>query len=411
VVELALRIRPSVVGDRSMTGAQLKELEKSTTEEMLVSVVLPCLNEAEGVGPCVEQALRTIHGMGCKGEVVVVDNGSTDGSAEIAMGAGARVVREERRGYGSAYLRGFAEAKGKYLVMADADGTYDLTDLPKFIAPLESGKYDLVMGNRFGGLMEPGAMSWSHRRIGNPILSGLLRLMFHTSVADSHCGMRAFTREAYKRMSPQTEGMEFASELVVNALRENLRIHEEAIPYSVRAGESKLNGPRDAWRHVRFMLLYSPSYLFLLPGMLFIMVGLGLSLLMAGGPREIFGREWDFHALLFGILALILGYNLVLLDLFAKTFSMEAGLAPAGRWLRRFSNLFSLERGVMIGAVLCLAGFLLELKIVTDWARTGFGTLMAVRGVAIGMAAILIGAQTVFASFLLSLLQLHRRRS
>ncbi len=252
-------------------------------------------------------------------------------------------------------------------------------------------------------------MSWSHRWIGNPILSGMLRLLFHTRIGDSHCGMRSFTREAYERMRLRTTGMEFASELVVNALREGLRIREIPISYRPRIGESKLSGFRDAWRHVRFMLIYSPSYLFQLPGLLLIVVGGALAVLLAGGARELFGRVWDYHVFLFGVLALILGFNLVLFDLFAKTFSMGVGFARVERWLGRFHRLFTLERGLALGVLAFLAGLGLEAKIVYDWARSGYGELMAVRGVVIGMTAMVLGAQTVFASFLLSLLQVKHR--
>lgn len=377
--------------------------------EIEVSVVMPCLNEAEGVGVCVEKALRAIASMGVSGEVVVVDNGSTDGSPEIAARAGARVVHERRRGYGSAYLRGFAEARGRYLVMGDADDTYDFLAIPQFIAPLREQGFDMVMGSRLKGNILPGAMPWSHRWIGNPILSGMLRLLFKTSVSDSHCGMRAFTREAYQRMRLQTTGMEFASEMVVNSLRENLKIHEIPITYHPRIGESKLNGFRDAWRHVRFMLLFSPSYLFQLPGFLLMLIGAILVPLLAGGPRELFGRTWDYHALLFGVLALILGYNLILFDVFAKTFSMGADFARPGQWLGRLQRVYSLERGLILGGLVFLAGLGLEVKIVLDWLRTGGGELMAVRGIVIGMTALVMGAQTVFASFLISLMLIPRR--
>src|SRR5215470_17704518 len=232
------------------------------TGEVWVSVVMPCLNEADGVGKCVEKARRALGEMGVHGEVVVVD----DGSAEIAARAGARVIHEPRRGYGSAYLRGFAEARGRYLVMGDADDTYDFSRIADFIAPLEAGGCDMVMGTRLRGTILPGAMPWSHRWIGNPILSGMLKLLYHTRISDSHCGMRAFTRDAYERMNLRTTGMEFASEIVVNSLRARLRIHELPITYHPRIGESKLSGFRDAWRHVRFMLMYAPSYLFQLPG-------------------------------------------------------------------------------------------------------------------------------------------------
>lgn len=378
-------------------------------DEIEVSVVMPCLNEAESVGVCVEKAWRALRAMGVSGEVVVVDNGSTDGSPEIAEKAGARVVHERRRGYGSAYLRGFAEARGRYLVMGDSDDSYDFLDIPNFIQPLKERGFDMVIGSRLKGNILPGAMPWSHRWIGNPILSGMLRLLFRTRVSDSHCGMRAFTRDAYERMRLQTTGMEFASEMVVNSLRAELKIHEIPITYHPRVGESKLMGLRDAWRHVRFMLQFSPSYLFQLPGLLLMVAGALLMVLLAGGPRQAFGRTWDYHVLLFGAAALILGYNLVLFDVFAKTFSMGAGFARPRQWLRRLDRWYSLERGLIAGVLLFLAGLGLEIKILVDWLNTGSGPLMAVRGVVIGMTAMVMGAQTVFASFLISLMLIERR--
>ena len=381
----------------------------SSGGEIEVSVVMPCLNEAESVGTCVEKALRALHAMGVSGEVVVVDNGSTDGSPEVAAKAGARVVHERRRGYGSAYLRGFAEARGRYLVMGDSDDSYDFLAIPEFIAPLKNDGFDMVIGSRLKGKILPGAMPWSHRYIGNPILSGMLRLLFRTSVSDSHCGMRAFTRDAYERMRLQTTGMELASEMVVNSLRAQLKIHEIPITYHPRTGDSKLDGFRDAWRHVRFMLMFSPSYLFQLPGLLLVLIGGILMLALAGGPREMFGRVWDWHPLIFGSLALTLGYNLVLFDVCAKTFSMGAGFARPMQWLGRLSRWFSLERGLLIGGILFLAGLGLEVKIVADWLRAGAGEMMAVRGIVIGMTAMVMGAQTVFASFLVSLMLIERR--
>jgi len=375
----------------------------------LVSVVMPCLNEAGAVGQCVETAWRTLKDMQVAGEVIVVDNGSIDGSAEIAAQAGARVIHERRRGYGAAYLRGFQEARGTYLVMGDSDGSYEFTDIPRFIEPLVQHRYDMVIGTRLKGNIMPGAMPWSHRWIGNPILSGMLRLLFHTRLSDSHCGMRAFSRDAYRQLPMRATGMEFASELVVNALRAHLRILEIPITYRPRTGESKLVGPRDAWRHVRFMLLYSPSYLFQLPGLLLVLVGAFLVASLAEGPRVLFGRQWDFHVLLFGALMLILGYNLVLFDVFAKTYSMGAGFVSTTHWLRRLLVSFSLEKGLLAGAVLFLFGLGLEVKIVVEWATSGYGELMAVRGIVVGMIAMVVGAQTIFASFLTSLLLIQRR--
>jgi glycosyltransferase involved in cell wall biosynthesis len=370
---------------------------------------MPCLDEAGAVGQCVQTALQTLKNMNVTGEVLVVDNGSTDGSPEIAAQAGARVIHERRRGYGSAYLRGFQEARGTYLVMGDSDGSYEFTDIPRFVETLSRNDCDMVIGTRLKGNILPGAMPWSHRWIGNPILSGMLRLLFHTRLSDSHCGMRAFTREAYRKLPMRATGMEFASEMVVNALRAQLRILEIPITYRPRTGESKLVGLRDAWRHVRFMLLYSPSYLFQLPGLSLVLVGAFLVAFLAEGPRAIFGRQWDFHVLLFGALILILGYNLILFDIFAKTYSMGAGFVSPTHWLRRLLESFSLEKGLLLGAVLFLAGLGLEIKIVIDWARAGYGELMAVREIVVGLLSMVLGAQTIFASFLTSLLLIQRR--
>ena len=224
-------------------------------EKIEISVVMPCLNEEETLGTCIEKAQRTLNALGFQGEVVVADNGSTDNSVAIAQNLGARVVHQPTRGYGAAYLAGFAAAQGQYIVMGDSDDTYDFTDLERFIMPLQNG-YDLVMGNRFKGEILPGAMPWTRRYIGNPILSGILRVLFGTSISDSHCGMRSFTAEAYKRMALKTTGMEFASEIVVKAIETNLKIHEIPIIYHPREGESKLNAIRDALRHLHFMLKY-----------------------------------------------------------------------------------------------------------------------------------------------------------
>ena len=374
-----------------------------------VSVVLPCLDEAEGVGTCIRKARMALDEMDLDYEIVVVDNGSTDDSVEIATAAGARVVHERRRGYGSAYLRGFREATGDLIVMGDADDTYDFLDIPRFLEPLLEGRASFVIGSRFDGEIQPGAMPWSHRYIGNPILSGLLRLLFRTSVSDSHCGMRAFTREAIEDMRLRTTGMEFASEMVVNALRENLEIAEIPIVYHPRKGDSKLNGMTDAWRHIRFLLIFSPGALFRIPGTILAGFGATIMLALASGPVEAFGRTWDYHTILFGSLALVLGYNLVIFDTLAKVFSVGAGLSRADRFLERGLKHFSLEWGLAAGAALFLVGLGIEVKIVHDWIEAGAGSLRAVRGVAIGMTAMVLGAQTAFASFLISLLLLRHR--
>jgi len=385
------------------------EASSQPASRPLVSVVIPCLDEAEAVGGCVSKALSAFAQLGVSGEVVVVDNGSRDGSGEAAARAGARVVLESRPGYGSALLCGFAAARGELLIMGDADGSYDFSAIPEFIERLRDHGADLVMGTRFKGRILPGAMPWANRFIGNPVLSGMLRLLFRTSVSDSHCGLRACTRAAYERMALRTTGMEFASEMVIAALQQGLRIEEVPITYHPRTGDSKLHPLRDAWRHVRFMLLFSHSYVFQLPGLLLLGLGATAMALLAEGPRRIFGHVWDFHVLLFGAGALFLGYSLTLFDLLAKTFSLGAGIGKPRPWLQVFLRWFTLERGLLVGGAVLLAGAGLEIKIVADWLSAGAGALMAVRGITIGMALMGIGGQTLFASFLISLLLLERR--
>lgn len=383
-------------------------MDQELSTAPMISVVIPCLDEAESVGGCVEKALKGIADSGMTGEVVVVDNGSTDGSPEIAAAAGARVIHEPRRGYGSAYLRGFQEARGRYLVMGDADNTYDFEDVPRFVTPLHERGCDMVVGSRLKGKILPGSMPWSHRWIGNPIITSLIKTLFHTRISDAYCGMRAFTREAYERKQMRSTGMEFALESIVSALRLGFKMEEVPIIYHPRAGVSKLEGFRDAWRSIRFMFMFSPSYLFLMPGIVLSLFGLGMVLAVASG-QEVLGRTWDFHVLLFGALALILGYNLILFDIFAKAFSIGAGFINPAGWLMRTSKLFTLERGLILGAVLLLVGLGLEVKIVSDWVEAGRGPLMAVRGVTLGLVAMVLGAQTLFASFLISLMLLPRR--
>jgi glycosyltransferase involved in cell wall biosynthesis len=396
-----------------MTGrdevSSVPEVTAARAADPLVSVVIPCLNEERGIATCVEKARRAFTELNVEGEVIVVDNGSTDRSAEAAQAAGALVIREPRRGYGSAYHAGFGAARGKYLVMGDGDDTYDFLDIPRFLEPLRSGRADLVIGSRFQGEIRPGAMSWSHRWIGNPLLSGMLRLLFGTSVSDSHCGLRAFTRDAYNRLRLGALGMEYASEMVICALRERLRITELPITYHPRIGESKLEGIRDAWRHVRFMLLFSPSYLFLLPGCVLMLVGAAVTLALVNGPRAFLGRTWDYHPLLFGTAAIILGYNLVLFDVLAKAYSMAAGFARSDQWLTTLRAWFSLEKGVVLGAAFLAIGVTIEGIVVYDWVRSGYGGLMAVRPVVVGMMFLVVGLQTIFASFLIGLMQIRHR--
>src|SRR5580693_8179746 len=283
----------------------------------LVSVVIPCLNEAENIESCVTAALEAIVRMGVHGEVVVADNDSEDDSARLAESAGALVVDEPRRGYGSAYLAGFAASRGRYIVMADADLTYDFNEIPRFVAALEEGA-EMVIGDRMDNI-QPGAMPWLHRYIGNPILTGLLNLFFRTGVKDAHCGMRALRTDVLPRLDLRTTGMEFASEMVIRASKENLKIAEFPIEYHPRGGESKLSSFRDGWRHLRFLLVHSPNHLFILPGA--IAAGLGTIVLVIAETRlDLFGRPWGIHVVIGGALLMVIGTQVLALGLCAHAY-------------------------------------------------------------------------------------------
>src|SRR5215207_11752285 len=287
------------------------------TEDVLVSVVIPCLNEEENIEACVRTALEVFERTGISGEVVVADNASTDRSAELATRAGARVVHEPRRGYGSAYLAGFAAARGRYIVMGDADLTYDFREIPRFVEKLDAGA-ELVMGDRMDNI-QPGAMPWLHRYVGNPVLTGVLNVFFRTGVSDAHCGMRAVRRDVLPRLDLRTTGMEFASEMVIRASKEKLDIREFPIEYHPRGGDSKLSSFRDGWRHLRFLLVHSPTYLFMIPGAIMLLFGTLIAATVLFSI-DVFGREWNLHTMVGGVLLMIVGVQIVSLGLCAHAY-------------------------------------------------------------------------------------------
>ena len=313
------------------------------TMEIEVSVVMPCLNEEATIGACIKKAQDSLKTLDIPGEVIVADNGSTDASIEIAEELGARVVHQPVRGYGAAYLAGIAAARGKYLVIGDSDDTYDFARIEMFLKPLREGA-ELVMGSRFSGKVLPGAMPKLHQYLGNPVLTGILNLLFRAGVSDAHCGMRAFTRDAYEKMKLQTTGMEFASEMVINATKANLKITEVPITYYPRKGESKLNSFRDGWRHLRFMLMLSPTYLFLIPGALLFLMGLIGTLALLPGPLEIGDRAYDVHVMILVSLLCLLGYQLFLLGFSAKSLSRNRGFTTSDTLIRFVSRYFTLEK-------------------------------------------------------------------
>jgi glycosyltransferase involved in cell wall biosynthesis len=370
-----------------------------------VSVVIPCLNEAENIEECVRRSRAALDEAGITGEVVVSDNDSEDGSAELAAGAGARVVHEPRRGYGSAYLAGFAAARGQYIVMLDADMTYPFKDIPRFVEELRNGA-QLVMGDRMDNI-QPGAMHWMHRYIGNPLLSGMLNLFFRTGVRDAHCGMRGFRRDILPVLDLRATGMEFASEMVIRASKEKLAISEFPIEYHPRGGESKLSRFRDGWRHLRFLLVHSPTHLFIVPGAALLVLGIviaGISL----SQVPIFGREWNLHTLIGGELLCVVGVQIIALGLCAHAYGTYF-MGEKDPWFDRLRARYRLEHGLMLGGVIVLAGFFAGAVIVVTWINRGFGALSEERLAATSAALVIVGLQIFFSSFLLSILGLRRR--
>jgi glycosyltransferase involved in cell wall biosynthesis len=370
----------------------------------LVSVVIPCLNEEENIEACVTSALNAMREAGIPGEVVVADNASEDRSAELATAAGARVVHEPRRGYGSAYLAGFGAARGEYIVMGDADLTYDFDEIPKFVEKLDAGA-ELVMGDRMENI-HPGAMPWHHRYIGNPVLTGILNVFFRTGVSDAHCGMRALRRDVLPRLDLRTTGMEFASEMVIRASKEKLRIAEFPIEYHPRGGESKLSSWRDGWRHLRFLLVHSPTHLFILPGAVMAFLG-GLISVLVLSQIHIFGRSWDLHTEIAGALLTIIGTQVVALGLAAHAYG-KYFMGERDPWFDRMRERFKLEHGLLLGGGLAIAGFVLGAIIVIEWFATDFAALSEQRLAVAAATLLIVGMQIFFSSFLLSILGLRR---
>jgi glycosyltransferase involved in cell wall biosynthesis len=373
-----------------------------------ISVVMPCLDEEEAVGAVVDEAWDGIERSGRTGEVIVVDNGSTDHSAELAAARGAAVVFEPRRGYGQAYLTGLRHARGEYVVMADADGTYPVRELSRFVDALEGGS-EFVLGSRFAGTIHQGAMPWRNRWIGNPVLTGMLNRLFGIRVSDAHCGMRAARRRSLEELDLHSTGMEFASEMVFKAFRRHLAVSEIPIEYRPRKGESKLSPFADAWRHVRFMLLYSPSWLYFLPGLVLLLLGLAGMLVLATGPVDIFGRTWQIHTMLAFVALTLMGAQVVQLGVFARTYAL-VHYGEQDALLTRLRQRIRLEHGLLLGLVLTLIGVGVLAGVFVRWANAGFGPLGDEYPTALGVTLIGLGVQTIFGSFFLSLMTMRSDR-
>ena len=377
-----------------------------------LSILMPCLNEAETLATCIKKAQKALEDLNVNGEVVIADNGSTDGSPEIAASLGARVIHVAEKGYGSALNGGIKAARGKYIIMGDADDSYDFTNLGPFLEKLRAG-YDLVMGNRFKGGIAPNAMPLHHKYLGNPVLTGIGRLFFRSPCGDFHCGLRGFSKAAIQRLDLRTTGMEFASETVVKASLHGLRITEVPTTLSVdgRNRPPHLRSWRDGWRHLRFLLLYSPRWLFLYPGLLLMLVGSVVSGWLLVGPRVVDGITLDVHTFLYAAMAIVIGYQTVIFAIFTKVFAITEGLLPEDPRLKMLFNYIKLETGILAGALLLVAGIGLSVYALSFWSSTSFGPLdpsRTLRLVIPAVTLIALGLQTVLSSFFLSILGLER---
>jgi len=380
-----------------------------------VSVVMPCLNEADTLAACIAQIQTTFRAHHIKGEIVVADNGSQDGSVEIATGLGARVVHVACKGYGSALMGGIAAVRSRFVVMGDADCSYDFGDVPRILEKLHEG-YDLVMGNRFRGGIKPGAMPALHRYLGNPVLTWIGRLFFKAPCGDFHCGLRGLRKAAYDLMDLRTTGMEFASEMVVKATLGGLRIAE--IPTTLfpdrRNRPPHLRSWRDGWRHLRFLLLYSPRWLFLYPGLTLILLGAVTGLLLLPGSRAIGNIHFDIHTLLYGAMAVLLGFQSVIFATFTKVFAISEGLLPEDPRLNRLFRYFRLETGLVVGFALMVFGLAASFLAAGSWAMWRFGALDPVHTLRIVIPAVfslMLGFQVVLSSFFLSILGMKDRQT
>jgi len=376
----------------------------STLNEPLVSVVIPTLNEGGTIGECIGRVITAYKIMGIDGEIIIADN-STDNTPNIAQSLGAKVVTPKKMGYGNAYREGFKHARGKYVVILDGDLTYDPLEIPKFIKLLEDGKADFVMGTRLKGDIKKGAMPPLHRYIGNPVLTWLLNVLFKAGISDSHCGMRAITRDALGELDLQTSGMEFASEMVIEAPRKGLKIAEVPISYYPRKGVSKLSSFSDGWRHLRFMMLYRPVPFLNIPGIIALLLGLALIIFI-----QIHGSSNDIrmHSFILGSFLILIGYHTLLSGLYIDAFGKTYGVSEKVGYIKRLMNYHSLERELIIGSALLLAGVILGISVILDWWMVGYGSIQEVQKAIMAMVLSMLGIETIFSSIIISLLLLNR---
>lgn len=385
------------------------------SEALELTILMPCLNEAETLAICIDKAKKFLIRANVNGEVLIADNGSDDGSREIAIAHGARVVPVPQRGYGAALQEGIRSARGKFVIMGDADDSYDFSSLDNFVASLRQGA-DLVMGNRFRGGIADGAMPLLHRYLGNPVLSGIGRLLFNSPIGDFHCGLRAFRRDAVLGLSLRTDGMEFASEMVVKATIHGLRIEEVPTTLSPdgRSRPPHLRTWRDGWRHLRFLLLYSPRWLFFYPGLVMFLLGTSVMAWLLTGPRHVGGLVLDIHTMLVASGLLLVGVQTLTFAVFSKAYGIDEGYLPDDPLFSRVMRNSSLEVGLVVGLVFIVAGLAGGFAAFSGWADAAFGpqnpqTLM--RSLIPSLTSILVGVQVVFGAFFLKILNIHGVRS
>jgi glycosyltransferase involved in cell wall biosynthesis len=375
---------------------------------------MPCLNEAETLKICIQKAKDFLVNNKIKGEILVGDNGSTDGSQQIAIALGVRLIDVPLKGYGAALYYASLEAKGKYLIMGDSDGSYDFSNLLPFLNKLREG-YELVMGNRFSGGIGKGAMPWKNRYLGNPVLSWIGKIFFNTTVNDFHCGLRGFSKDAFLKMDLKTTGMEYASEMVIKASLLGMKITEVPTTLSPdgRSRRSHLKPWRDGWRHLRFMLLYSPNWLFIYPGLFFVLTGMLLSAWLFPGIRTVSGIHLGIHTMLYAAFLILIGYNLITFGIFTKIFSTREKLTPESDSINTFIKNYKLEHGIFAGVLLCSIGLFGSVYALYNWSEHGFGTLNPEDTMRVMIPSVLfltLGLQVIFSSFFYSVLFLNVRK-
>ncbi|MEM0465335.1 MAG: glycosyltransferase [Candidatus Pacearchaeota archaeon] len=371
-----------------------------------LSIILPCRNEEKALSKCLSSIKEVIAKNNINAEIIVSDS-STDRSPQIAKKHGVILVKHNKIGYGTAILEGLKVAKGNYILISDSDGTYDFNEIPNFLKYLREG-YDFVIGNRFAYSLDKDSMPWLHKYIGNPLLSGILRFFFRTNIKDSHCGMRAISKEALNKLNLKTTGMEFASEMVVKVVQNKLKTKEIPIKYYPRLGESKLNSFKDGWRHLKFMLIYSPLFLFFIPGLIFFLIGIETMAWLYFSSPSILGIKLYYHPMFISSILTILGYQLIIFSFFSKIYSI-IHLNEKNEFFERIIKKITLEKSILIGTIIFILGFFIYLYIFIKWIKSGFGSLNEIKNSIVSLTLITLGIQTIFSSFMISILSIKEK--